>query len=149
MFRTGTFGRWTYTVDPDATAEAYKAAIGGGADYCDCNGCRNFRLVRHRIHTPEFLTLLATLGIDPRKEAEAIRASQSSPGHYSCGGWFHFVGDLKVSGDFPPVDLGAGVTAWMTHGVAPMLQPLAGFPLVQLGFWAESVPWLLDEPEPT
>jgi len=160
---TEIFGGSTYTADRSETARAYSQAAGGGADHCECSGCRNFRLARDRVYPTKFLALLDTLGIDPRKEAEAYHNGRLAPGAHHYGGWFHFVGTLDVDDAEQVValgngfhakavkhvvELGAGFTAWMTRADAPRLPALEGFALVQLEFCAENVPWLLDEPEP-
>jgi hypothetical protein len=40
------FGQWKYTADRDATILAYGRTERGGADTCNCAGCRNFRVAR-------------------------------------------------------------------------------------------------------
>ena len=141
------FGEWKYTADRDATIIAYGRAERGGADTCDCANCRNFRVARARVFPNEFLTLLDRLGIDPVKDAEVYHNARLAPGRHDYGGWYHFMGTLDEAGDFPPVALGEGFTAWMCRASAPRLQGLEGAPVVQLEFQAETVPWLLDEPE--
>jgi len=142
------FGQWTYTADRDATLLAYGRAERGWADKCGCAECRNFKLARLCTFPAAFLTLLDELGIDPGKEAEVYRMARLAPGRHYYGGWYHFVGTLDVTGDFPMVTLGDGFTAWMCRNAAFGLPSLKGLPVVQLEFWAETVPWLLDEAEP-
>lgn len=141
------FGQWKYTADRAATTLAYSRAERGGADNCNCAPCRNFRVARARAFPAKFLTLLDQLGIDPRKEAEAYYNARLAPGRHYYGGWYHFIGTLDETGDFPVVDLGDGFTAWMCRAYAPRLPSLKGVPAVQVEFLAEAVPWLLDEPE--
>jgi hypothetical protein len=143
------FGLWKYTVDRDATALAYSRAEAGGANACNCLGCRNFRLARERVYPSEFLALLDHLGIDPRKEAEAYHMVRTAPGFHRYGGWFHFVGSLDETGDFPAIYFGNDFSAWMMRASAPRLSSLQDLPAVELEFDAEAVPWLLEEPEPT
>lgn len=142
------FGEWKYTVDRNATVEAYALASDGGADNCTCNGCRNFRLVRQRVFSPEFLSLLNELGIDPNKDGEVYHLCRTAPGRHMYGEWFHFVGKLHTTGDFPVIPMGGSLTAWMCYPGAPRLQSLDNLPCVQLEFYAEEVPWALDELEP-
>ena len=142
------FGQWTYSVDRDATALAYGRAEKGGADTCDCVPCRNFRVARANAFPAEFRALLDQLGVDLNKDGEVYHNGRIAPGRHDYAGWFHFVGTLPETGDFSPVCLGEGFTAWMCGATAPRLASLTGLPVVQLEFHAESVPWLLDEPEP-
>ncbi len=141
------FGQWIYSVDRDATIRAYRQAERGGADTCDCAWCRNFRNARATIFPPEFLALLEELGIDPNKEAEAYHNAQLAPGRHNYGGWYHFVGTLDQTGDFPVVEFGIGFMAWMCRATAPRLSSLKGLPVVELEFICETVPWLLEEAE--
>jgi hypothetical protein len=128
---------------------AYRQAERGGADTCDCIWCRNFRKARATIFPPEFLALLEQLGIDPNKEAEAYHCAQLPPGRHDYGGWCHFVGTIEQTEDARPVQLAAGFTAWMSAAYAPRLPSLEGLPVVQLVFSSETVPWLLEEAEPS
>jgi hypothetical protein len=94
-----------------------------------------------------FLEFLASVGVDPLKDAEIYHNARLSPGHHDYGGWFHFVGRLKVDDDFGAVDFGAGFTAWLCKASAPGLNTFKGLPVVQLEFHSEAVPWVLSEPE--
>jgi hypothetical protein len=91
--------------------------------------------------------LLDKLGVDPRKDAEVFHYARLAPGRHDYGGWYHFVGTLDQTGDFPPVDLGDGFSVWMQHASTPRLPSLDGMQVVQVEFNAKAVPWLLDEPE--
>ena len=142
------FGKWKYTGDRDATLSAYRRAERGGADTCDCAGCRNFRVARQQTFTEPFIRLLDQLGIDPRKDAEVYHNARLSNEGHDYGGWYHFIGALDETGDLPVVQLGEGFTAWMCRASAPRQASLADGPAVQLEFHAERVPWLLSEPEP-
>jgi len=143
-----TFGQWQYECDHDATKAACAKVERGGAVACSCNGCRNFVAARERIFSEAFLSFLETVGIDPLKDAEAYHVARLAPGRHDYGGWFHFVGKLTSTGDFPVVDLGSGLTAWLCQPNAPRLSPLERLPVVQVEFHSDAVPWLLDEPEP-
>jgi hypothetical protein len=143
------FGQWKYSVDRDATRLAYRQAERGGADGCDCNGCRNFRLAREHVFPPQFLALLDELGIDPRKDGEVYHCARLAPGLHIYGGWYHFIGSLDETGDFPPVTFGPpDLSVWMCRGTAPRLPSLKDKQAVQLEFGTEAAPWLLEEPEP-
>lgn len=142
------FGGRRFMVDRDTTARAYQLAEGGGSETCVCNGCRNFRIARDRVFPADFLALLSDLGIDPRKDAEVVHYGANEPGMHMYDGWFHFLGTLAGNGASERVQLGDGFSVWLTDDYAPGLKSLAGQPSVQVSFWTESVPWMLDEPEP-
>src|SRR5689334_12462169 len=105
------FGESKYTADRDATIIAYARAERGGPDQRGCADCRNFRVARARVFPTTFLTLLDRLGIDPLKDAEVYHNARLAPGRHDYAGWYHFIGTLDETGDFPPVRLGDGFTA--------------------------------------
>lgn len=142
------FGQWQYSVDRDATVAAYARAEYGDAVRCGCNGCRNFVAARFRVFPPDFVALLNSLGVDPTKEGEVYTEGRKAPGSHYYGGWFHFVGELPVTGDFEHVSFSNGLLVSMCKKSAPGLPELDGLPLVQLEFRAENVPWVLAEEEP-
>jgi hypothetical protein len=140
-------GAWRYRCDREATLEAYARAYRGNSSQCTCVGCRNFVLARPLVFVPAFLSVLATMGIDPEKDGEVYHNGRLAPGKHHYGGWFHFVGMLDEAGDFAPVKCGDDLAIILCQKSAPCLPELKEFPLVQLEFVASAVPWLLDEPE--
>jgi hypothetical protein len=142
------FGEWEFTCDVEATAGAYARAEAGGSDLCTCIWCRNFRLVRDRVYPVQFVEFLKTIGIDPHKDAEVYHNGEIEPGRHFYAGWFHFVGSLERTGDFPMVAMGPGFRAWLCRKSAPELATLKGMSLVQLEFQADGVTWVLDEASP-
>jgi hypothetical protein len=100
-----TFGMWEFTNDRTATIDAYARIERGGSDTCSRNGCRNFVAARDNVFPSEFIALLNSLGIDSRKDGEVYHNAQLSPGRHDYGGWFHFVGTLEKTGDFPVVPM--------------------------------------------
>ena len=62
--------------------------------------------------------------------------SSRRPSYHHYGGWFHFIGTLDGSGDFPPIGLGGGFTVHLRHKSAPSLEELKGLLLVRLEFTA-------------
>lgn len=58
----------------------------------------------------------------------------------SCVGWFHFIGSLGGTGDFPPVELGDGFTVWLCAGSAPGIPPLRGSHLCSWSFTRQTSP---------
>lgn len=142
------FGLWQYSVDREATLAAYARVDRGGSDTCSCNGCRNFVVARARVFPVEFVQFLESLGVDPCKDGEVQHNARLALGRHAYGGWFHFVGSLDVTGDFPVVTMGNGFTAWLQRKSAPELVGLKGLALAQVEFHAEHVPWMLNETEP-
>jgi hypothetical protein len=142
-----TFGQWEYTCDQDTTAKVYSTIERGDSDACTCNGCRNFVAAREKVFPSEFLSLLASLGIDSRKDGEVYHNGKLAPGRHDYGGWFHFIGTLESTGDFPVVAMGDSFTACMLRNCAPALSALNDYPLVQIEFHASNVPWVLNEAE--
>ena len=112
------------------------------------DGCCNFAAARHLVYPPAFLSFLQSLGIDFRKDGEAYHNGRLAPGRHDYGGWFHFVGSLQKTGDFPVVPMSKNFEAWLVGSKgAPSLASLKGLPLVEVGFHASAVPWVLNEPE--
>jgi hypothetical protein len=141
-------GDWEYSSDRAATESAYAQAGPSGAEGCNCDGCRNYVAVRQRLLPPEFVAFLHSVGIDPMKEGEAYRVAQVAPGYQIYGGWFHFIGDLQKTGDFPMLQPTSSFRFWLCRDHSPHLTALDGFQLVEVGFDADRVPWVLNEPEP-
>ena len=61
--------------DRESTVAAYRSVEQGGADLCNCSGCRNFRQFRSQAYGPKLQAMLERLGVDSMKEWEA----------YTCG----------------------------------------------------------------
>src|SRR5438445_9650708 len=97
-----TFGEWKYRSDREATILAYAQAGRGGADTCDCVGCRNFRVARECAFPTEFLAVLDQLGIDPRKDGEAYHIARLAPAALTTAAGNHF-GPPGETGGFPTV----------------------------------------------
>jgi hypothetical protein len=139
------FGKWEFSCDRQATIDAYARATHGNSERCICSGCRNFAAARGQAFPIAFVELLESLGIDSRKDGEVYHNAQLPSGLHDYGGWFHFVGTLAKTGQFPEVELAPGFTAWMCEKSAPSLEVFAGLPLVQVEFHTERVPWVLNE----
>jgi hypothetical protein len=92
---------------------AYSHVECGGAENCDCNGCRNLVTARERLSPKAFLEFSATLGVDPLKDAETYHNARLAPGRHDYDGWFHFGGRLNV------VDFDDGFTAWLCMAGSP------------------------------
>jgi hypothetical protein len=143
------FGDWEFTVDSERTAAAYGRVHQVWSDICDCHDCKNFSLIRARAYPEAFKSLLANWGVDWRRESEAYRTHRVKAGTHSYFGWFHFVGELQITGDFPQVELETGFRCWLCRSGAPPVKELEGLPLVQVEFESAAVPWEceFDEPE--
>jgi hypothetical protein len=133
--------------------DAYSREAAGNSSQCTCVGCRNFVAARFDVFPKAFLTLLDSLGIDPTKDGEVYHNGRLSPGNHSpgnhhYGGWFHFIGTLDATGDFPPVQFFESFSVCFCSKSAPSLSALKDLPLVQVEFTASAVPWCLTEPEP-
>jgi len=100
------------------------------------------------VYPPDFIAVLESLGVDPHKDGEVHHNGRVATNRHAYGGWFHFVGSLSKTGDFPVVKFAEGFVTWLCHASAPHLESLDGRSLVQIEFQADNVPWVLDEPEP-
>ena len=123
-------GAWRYTCDRKATLEAYARVYRGDSNRCTCNGCRNFVAARAEVFAPAFLSLLATLGIDLAKDGEVYQNGRLAPGKHHYGGWFHFVGTLDETEDFPLVKFGEDLAVMLYQRSAPSHPELRDLPLV-------------------
>jgi hypothetical protein len=141
-------GDWEYSNDRAATEGAYTQVGPSGAEACNCSTCRNYVAVRQRVLPPAFVAFLHSVGIDPMKEGEAYHLGQSALGCHKYGGWFHFVGDLQKTGDFPMIQPTSAFRFYLCRAHSPHLKALDGHHLVEVGFDADEVPWVLNEPQP-
>ena len=141
------FEEEVWTVDREATARAYADAPKGGADKCDCAGCRNFRVARQQAFPADFLAFLEELGVDFRKEGETFHCGRAEPGRHRYGGWYHFIGRLEASAENSTVAFGPDFEASLNRANSPRLSSLGDADLVEVNFFSHAVPWLLDEPE--
>jgi len=90
------FARWEVSCDPDATRKAYEALEPEVVRSCECFHCRNYRMVAEKAYPPEFLDLLARLGIDPRKESKLENSGvRPEEGMHIYDGWYSFVGKVE------------------------------------------------------
>jgi hypothetical protein len=83
-------GPWTLDVDLDATRDLY-GRIPDGAEECNCNHCQDWATDRSATVPHEVRDVLASLGIDWRREAEVYELDPRRSSHL-CAGWFHAVG---------------------------------------------------------
>jgi len=128
--------------DRDATLLAHSALGLGGAHGCTCSGCRNFVLLRDRAYPEPFLLFLKTLGIDPKKEGEAVLYGPKD-GRYLYGGWFHFVGKVVDAGQ-SCMRVGEDFRYWI-NTTFPRPKAVFGKTVASIEF-ITSLPWALKEP---
>ena len=129
--------------DRDATIAAYAQMQCGGADRCSCSGCRNFARLRHDVYPEAFRDLLNTLGVDPKKEGEAVHYGPKETGRHLYGGWFYFVGEVVEAGERSS-NASDDFQYWT--GTSFPRPPVAfGKTVAAVEFMTE-LPWVLEEP---
>jgi hypothetical protein len=87
-----TYRDWIFDSDVDQTRAGYETITAGGAETCNCAGCRNFLAQRDSIFPAEVLQLFLKLGVDYKRDAEIYHTARLELGRHLYGGWFHFVG---------------------------------------------------------
>jgi hypothetical protein len=131
----------TLDCDVIATITAFQ---GYTPHWCDCNGCRNFRVARDAILTEPVLEFFSQFGVDPAKPAEIYDVGPP-PDEQSLliyGGWFHFVGEAISDDDV--IDFSKRLKVYFSRRPALVPKSFSGQALVQLEFeW--KIPWLLPE----
>jgi hypothetical protein len=107
---------------------------------------------------PEFVVLLDSLGIDPRKPAELCHWCREEAGRHLTGGFFHLVGTItngedvirqvgESHGVYKFEDWVLGCQFGFTSQIVLLPEVFAGLSVTQLEFQTR-VPWVLGEPEP-
>ncbi len=128
---------WEIEFDKELTTKAYL----GLPSQCDCAYCRNF-LIAFQGLSPEFVTLLQKLGVDPAQPAEIVHYNVNHDGTHHYGWWYHLVGQI-IAGTESLEDLAQGLQVeFRTEDeLAPKDFPR---PIAQLEFFA-NLPWVLAE----
>jgi hypothetical protein len=139
-------GPYRLSVDIDRTREAYATIQTGGPEECGCDPCKNIVANRATIYPPALITLLAKLGVDPKKEAEVYHTCRLRPGVHSYGGWFHVIGEVVQDAD-ELVALAPGVRVWFKNGAAVAQDAFKTQPVMRVEMELE-IPWKIDLPEP-
>jgi hypothetical protein len=127
----------------NATIAAYAQIQNGGADRCTCSGCRNFARLRDDIYPNAFRDLLNTLGIDVKKEGEAVHYGPKEARRHLYGGWFYFVGEVIEAGE-RSTNAGDDFQYW-TGASFPRPRAAFGKTVAALEFMTQ-LPWVLEEP---
>ena len=136
-------GDQTFYFDKSATEAAYALLVGGDADRCGCDACRNFALQRTTAYPPEFHALTDRLGIHPLKEGEAVHYGPESSDQHVYGGWFYFVGTMEVPGEFQIRENGFSYFIGTRFPKPPA--PFQGQPVLALEFMTR-LRWALATP---
>src|SRR5438046_5879300 len=59
-----TYRDWILDCDVEVTRAGYETISAGGAESCDCAGCRNFLAQRESVYPAEILNLFDELGVN-------------------------------------------------------------------------------------
>ena len=89
------FGDFTVDIDAERTARFYRERAKSTSEWCSCRGCQNFD--RAVLKAPKVvLEFLETMGIDPRKPAEACDAAGEmfDDGTIYYWGFYHVCGKI-------------------------------------------------------
>lgn len=152
------FGPWTLLARPEQTRAAFARMGRGGAEECACLPCRNFAAARERVYPPAVRELFERLGVDYRKETEAVHLGRLDDGRHLYGGWLHCVGTLESGLDAKVPDgtgghrfhfepCGEAFGMGFTRDAQLVELELKGLPIVQIEIEAK-VAWLLPDPAP-
>lgn len=141
--------------DAPGTRDAYQGLPDGAAARCACPACRNFHTARPRHYDEAFRQLLASVGVDPRKE-EAVRLVTPLEGdQYLYSGRYLLLGEI-VTGrphrGFPWVRDDLDVFEKLAPGTHLALRPWAGEggvwqgrPCLRFEFLV-ALPWVIEQP---
>ncbi|MBQ9745366.1 MAG: hypothetical protein IJW21_00905 [Clostridia bacterium] len=89
------FGCFSVDIDAERTARFYRERAKSTSEWCECRGCTNFD--KAVMKAPKAaLEFLETLGIDPRKPAEACDAADEmfDDGTIYYWGFYHVCGKI-------------------------------------------------------
>ena len=145
-------GPWTVRPDVRRTRVAHAQLDWSGAEECSCAGCRNFSACRPALLGGSIGDLLATLGITPPWEAEAIHLRHLASGLHAYEAAYQFVGTIESepprveagSPHYEPLEDRGSIR--FHHRIGLVRQPFEGLPLVQLAVRVE-IPWVIGDPE--
>ena len=89
------FGNFTVDIDAESTARFYRERAKSTSEWCSCRGCQNFDKAVLQA-SKAVLAFLETLGIDPRKPAEACDAAGEmfNDGTVYYWGFYHVCGKI-------------------------------------------------------
>ena len=139
-----TYREWIFDCDVEATHAGYETISTGGAESCNCAGCRNFVAQRDSFYPAEVLNLFDQLGVNYKRDAETYRTGRLEPGVHLYGSWFHFVGAI-VKEPIGPATLN-NLTIDFIPDKALAAKAFENQGLVQIEITVK-LPWVLSEPE--
>ena len=139
-----TYRDWVLECDVAATRAGYETISKGGAESCNCAGCRNFITQRDSVYPAEVLQLFDQLGVNYKRDAETYQQARLGLGVHLYGAWFHFVGAI-VQEPIGPAALGDFTIDFIPHN-ALAAPAFANQTLVQIEITVK-LPWVLSEPE--
>ena len=147
-------GSWNVAYDREKTESLHNAAECGASGKCQCCHCRNFVAARDMVYPEIVRRIMASLGVDYKKEQELYEICEVEDGWHLYNGWFRFVG----AASFPDGELDTSQrSAFSTDEVTVndnfswslSQQPRVvwwGLPIVEIHFQAK-VPWVLGAEE--
>lgn len=138
------YREWILDCDVEVTRAGYETISAGGADLCDCAGCRNFLAQRDSVFPAEISKLFETLGVDHKRDAEIYHTARLATGLHLYGGWFHFVGAI-VNEPTGPATLDNFTIDFVPNN-ALAAKAFQNQRLVQIEITMK-LPWVLSEPE--
>ncbi len=142
-------GEKTLRYDAERTRRVYSLSPRGSSWGCRCAGCRNFEVAAPAGFSPQFRSLLSSLGIDPRKEAFVRHLVPVSQGFSLYSGTYVFCGEISAAPtpQKTPSDIfePCGENAWVT--ARSFDDPPVGWPngeSLRLEFLVV-LPWLVPD----
>lgn len=90
-------GSWRIRYDADLNREIFNRIAVGAPEQCGCAGCDKFIAIRDSFYPTNLRDVLATLGIDYRKETEVVTYGED--GKQPLGGWYNFAGVIDAGED--------------------------------------------------
>ena len=135
---------WIFDCDVEATRAGYETISHGGAESCNCAGCRNYLAQRDSAYPAEVLDLFNQLGVNYKLDAETYRKARLEPGIHLYGGWFHFVGAI-VKQPIGPATLDNFTIDFIPNN-ALAAKAFENQPVVQIEITVK-LPWVLSERE--
>lgn len=139
-----TVGDQTIRYDQEATAAIYATIRNGWAEDCGCVGCRNLLAQRDTVYPTVFRELLQRLGINPKKESEAVAEGPLDEGLHHYGGWFFFVGEMVTAGENISVISESPYFGYFFTGVGPRPKEFRDLPSICIAFEAH-FNWVLHD----
>ena len=142
-----TYRDWIFDCNVEVTRKAYETILAGGAETCECTGCKNFLAQRDAVFPDEVLALFNELGINYKRDAEIYHIARLRPEVHQYGGWFHFVGNI-VTQPIGPANLDRFTIDFVPDN-ALAAKAFENQPLVQIEITAEIPLSLIHISEPT